>query len=300
MIVLTWLALLILVLLVAVSAAGLSLALITYHRQTNHEQQRGRRGKTGATGNTGATSSDSLNDIQQQVKTNNYQSFLINNLYNQVLAGTPPPSIPNGRTILFQNQTNETTLDIYVTQGYPSAVAASLVTGGQGVLPGSSVSWSIPPIQGWSGNFAAYPSGNPPLAGSTLAEFGFNQLWSGFTPPLRDTFDISTVPPGIGTLCNNGPHGPPPANNNCEFFSRQSGFSTQQSFGYNVGIQIIPPSTGSLPSQTVTCIQSDGNSPESVGFPNDTAFPKQQTIECLPAPAGNFTVNFLDPVVSLP
>ena len=63
--------------------------------------------------------------------------------------------------------------------------------------------------------------------------------------------------------------------------------------GYNIGIQIIPPS-GSLPSQTVICTSVDGDSPNSIGYPNDTAFPKQQTIEC----TGNYIVNFLDPVVS--
>jgi hypothetical protein len=162
-----------------------------------------------------------------------------------------------------------------------------------------SVVWSIPVIQGWNGNFTAFPTGTPSLAGGTIAEFGLNQLWSGFVPALRDTFDISTVPPGIGTLCNDGPHGFPPNTNNCVYFSQQSGFGTQQSYGYNIGIQIIPPSTGSLVSQPVACVGVLGNSTNSIGFPNDTAYPKQQTIECLSAPAGNYVVNFLDPVVSL-
>jgi hypothetical protein len=262
---------------------------------------RGRRGQTGATGVINVLNDGlQFDNIQQQVKLNNYQNFLLTNLYTQLALGTPLPSIPTGRSITFQNMTAATTLDIYLTQGYPSAIPATIITGGVAVPPGSSVVWPVPITQGWNGNFTAFPSGTPSVAGATLAEFGLNQLWSGFTPPLRDTFDISTVPPGIGTLCNNGPHGFPPNTNNCVYFSRQSGFSTQQSFGYNVGIQIVPPSTGSLPSQIVTCTGTNGDSPNSIGFPNDTAFPKQQTIECLAAPQGNYTVNFLDPVVAIP
>lgn len=279
----------------AALAVGVGAIVATYGTR-----RRGPRGRRGTTGPTGAPSVNSQNDIQQQVKSNGYQNFLISNLYSQLAEGTPPPSLPTGRSILFQNQTMSTTLDIYLTQGYPSAIAPTIITGGQAVAPGSSVSWSIPVIQGWNGNFTAFPSGSEWVFGGTIAEFGLNQLWSGFTPPLRDTFDISTVPPGIGTLCNNGPHGFPPNTNNCVYFSQQAGYSTQQSYGYNVGIQIIPPSAGSLPSQNVTCTGTNGLSPDSIGYPNDTAFPKQQTIECLAAPQGNYTVNFLDPVLTLP
>lgn len=275
---------------ILIAVAGLALAVVVYYRNGQND----RRGRRGSTGSTGSTPMSSQNDIQNQVKLNNYQSFLISNLYSQVAAGTPPPSIPAGRTILFQNQTASTTLDVYLTQGYPSATSPTIIAGGAALPPSGTVSWPIPTIQGWSGNFTAFPSGSPSIAGGTIAEFGLNQLWSGFTPNLRDTFDISTVPPGIGTNCNNGPR------SMCVALSRQSGFSTQQSFGYNVGIEIIPPSTGSLPSQNVTCTSSNGDSPDSIGFPNDTAFPKQQTIQCLTAPAGNYTVNFLDPVLPLP
>jgi hypothetical protein len=61
-----------------------------------------------------------------------------------------------------------------------------------------------------------------------------------------------------------------------------------------VGIRVTPPA-GSLPSSVVTVTQTDGDSPDSIGYPNDTAYPKQQTIEL----TGNYVVDFLDPVVSL-
>lgn len=281
------------------AAAALTMAIAAWNTANN--PVRGRRGVRGGTGATGGVNSfTALNDIQEQAKSNNYQNFLVSNLYAQLALGTGPPALPTGRSILFQNHTSSTTLDIYVTEGYPTATPATIITGGAAVAPGGSASWSIPVIQGWNGNFTAFPSGSASVPGATIAEFGLNQLWSGATPPLRDTFDISTVPPGIGNLVNNGPHGFPPQTNNAVYISRQSGFSTQQSYGYNIGIQIVPPSTGSLPSQIVTCTQPDGLSTGSIGYPNDTAFPKQQTIECLPAPAGNYTVNFLDPVVAIP
>jgi hypothetical protein len=285
-----WIALAVAVAVVALAVAGVSYWAAVVRRR------RGPRGATGGTGSTGATSASALNAIQIGVKTDAYQNFLVSNLYAQL--GASLPSLPTGRSILFQNQTASTTLDIYLTEGYPNATPATIIAGGSAVAPGSSVTWPIPPVQGWNGNFTAFPSGSAWVYGATLAEFGLNQLWSGFTPPLRDTFDISTVPPGIGTQCNNGPHGFPPNTNNCVYFSEQSGFSTQQSYGYNVGIQIVPPTGGSLPSQVVTCTSSNGLSPDSIGYPNDTAFPKQQTIQC--QTGGNYTVNFLDPVIALP
>ena len=244
-------------------------------------------------------------DIQQQVKLNNHRNFMIDNTITQLTAGDPLPTFPAGRTVTFNNMTSATTLDIYVTVGYPNAKGATIISGGSAVPPGGSVTppWPIPTTAGWNGNFTVFPTGNPVTVGASLAEFGFNQLWSGATPPLRDTFDISTVPPGIGTLCSDGPHGfPPPfppdphgSNPNCVYFSLQSKFSTQQSKGYNVGMRIIPPA-GSLNFATVTCTESNGDSPGSVGYPNDTAFPKQQTIEL----TGNYTVDLLDPVLTLP
>jgi hypothetical protein len=253
-----------------------------------------------------ATNNNGLqfNNIQNDVKLNKHRNFMINNTVAHLNSGGVFAPFPGGRTVTFNNMTSSTTLDIYVTEGFPNATAATLIPGGSAVTPGApGVVWSIPTTAGWSGNFTAFPTGSSVTVGSTLAEFGFNQLWSGATPPLRDTFDISTVPPGIGTLCNDGPHGfpppfppnPPGSNPNCVYYSLQSGFSSQQSKGYNVGIRITPPA-GSLPSATVTCTQSNGDSPNSIGYPNDTAFPKQQTIEL----TGSYTVDFLDPVVSLP
>lgn len=242
-------------------------------------------------------------DIQQQVKLNNHRNFMISNTIAQLTVPLPLPAFPGGRMVTFNNNTSATTLDIYVTEGYPNAAPPTIIPGGAAVAPGGTVMWPIPTVAGWNGNFTTFPTGSSVLSGASLAEFGFNQLQSGAVPPLRDTFDISTVPPGIGTLCNDGPHGfpppfppdPPGTNPNCVYFSLQSGFSTQQSQGYNVGIRIIPPA-GSLPSATVTCIESNGDSPGSVGYPNDTAFPKQQTIEL----TGSYTVDFLDPVIPLP
>jgi hypothetical protein len=243
-----------------------------------------------------------FNNIQIQEKLDAHRNFMLNQTIAQLTAGDPLPTFPSGRTITFYNMTAATTIDIYVTEGYPDSSSATIIPGGSAVAPGDNVVWNIPTTAGWNGNFTAFPTGDPSLPGATLAEFGLNQLWSGFVPPLRDTFDISTVPPGIGTLCNGGPHGfPPPfppkptTNPNCVYYSLQSGFSTQQSYGYNIGIEIIPPA-GSLASQTVICTSPNGDSDNSIGFPLDTAYPKQQTIEL----TGNYTVNFLDPVVSLP
>jgi hypothetical protein len=75
-----------------------------------------------------------------------------------------------------------------------------------------------------------------------------------------------------------------------------SGFTGQKAYSYNVGAQIIPTSTGGLlPTQMVICTDTDGDCAQSIGYPNDTAFPKQQT----GGATGSYTVNFLDPVVSL-
>ena len=234
-----------------------------------------------------------FDNIQNQVKFDDHRNFILSNTVAQLSASLALPVFPGGRTVTFNNMTTSTTLDLYVTEGYPNATPPTLVTT---LAPaGGTTMWPIPTTAGWNGNFTAYPTGSPVLSGSTLAEFGFNQLWSGSVPPLRETLDVSNVPPGIGTLCNDGPHGFPPDTNNCVFFSRQSGFSTQQSFGYNVGIRIIPP-VGALPSATVTVTQPDGGSSDAISFPNDTSFPRQQTIEL----TGSYTVDLLDPVLPLP
>lgn len=246
-----------------------------------------RRGPTGPTGGVDILiEGQQFNDIQILTKAVAYQSFLLGQLYNEVSTGV---AVPTGRTITIQNQTSATTLDIYLTQGFPTPIAPTIISGATGLAPSGSLIWDIPITQGWNGNFAAMPHGSPIVSGVTLAEFGLNQLWSGATPPLRDTFDISTVPPGIGNQANNGPRA------TVVQLSRNSGYSVQQSYGYNVGISIVPP-VGSLPTQTVTCVAPDGNSAEAITFPNDTATPKQQTGQAL----GDYTLNFLDPVIPTP
>jgi hypothetical protein len=255
-----------------------------------------------------ATTNNGLqfNDIQQSIQLNDHRAFMLSNTLNALTAWAGPPA-PNplpmwsaGRTVSISNNTASTTLDIYVTEGYPNATGPVFVVT---MAPGDpAFPWPIPTTAGWNGNFSAFPTGSSVvLSGATLAEFGFNQFWHGATPPLRETFDISTVPPGIGTLCSDGPHGFPPDTNNCVFYSRQSGFSTQQSFGYNIGVEIVPPAIVGpvLPAGvTVTCTQSNGDSPDSVGYPNDTAAPKQQTIDY--STTLGYMLNFLDPVVTIP
>ncbi len=220
----------------------------------------------------------------------------IHNLYQALAAASPPiiTAISPGRTITFKNNTSSTTLDLYVTVGGANPQPITLVTT---INVGGMHVWDISDtIYDWNGNFTVMPTGvSPPQfnAGPTVAEFGVNQLWHGFTPDMRDTFDISTVPPGIGTKVNDGPR------SLAVQISRQAGFSKQQAFNYNVGIQIVPPATTSvppLPTVTVTCTATNGDSPGSIGFPNDTALPKQQTGDAL----GNYTVNFIDPVVTVP
>ncbi len=222
------------------------------------------------------------------------QGNAIDNIYTALSnAGSIPPIKP-GRTITFNNTTSSTNIDLYLTQGgtnpQPLTKIATINVSDMFVWPISDTKY------GFSGNFTTMPAGIVPPkfnAGPTLAEFGLNQVWSGATPEIRDTFDISTVPPGIDAKVNNGPR------STAVQISRSAGFSFQQSFNYNVGIQIIPPPTTSvppLPTQTVTCDVTNGDSPGSIGFPNDTAFPKQQTGDAL----GNYIVNFIDPVVTVP
>lgn len=229
---------------------------------------------------------------QQETKLNQHRNFMINNTIAQLTALQPMPTFTAGRIVTFRNMTSATTLDIYVTEGYPNAKAPTIIPGGSAVAPGGApVMWQIPTTPGWNGNFTAFPTGSQVMSGSTLAEFGFNQLWSGATPPLRETFDISTVPPGIGTRCSNGPR------SLCVELSRKNGFTNQQSYGYNVGVRITPPTSMVLSSQTVTCTEADGDCAQSIGYPNDTAFPKQQTIDYVSAQG--YSVDFLDPVRSL-
>lgn len=226
-------------------------------------------------------------DTYTQIKNNKVTNFNLNNLVNLIATAGSFPAFPSGRTITFQNQSS-VSLDLYLTVGYPTASGPTLLT--TITTTSGPYVWTIPQVYGWNGNFAAYVSGTGPFQGATLAEFGLNQIWTGSSPLFRDTFDISTVPPGIGSSFPNGPR------SSCVALSQQNGFSVQQSYGYNVGIQIVPSNSGSLPSQTVTCNTSNGDSVGSVTYPNDTAFPKQQTVQCLNN--ASYTVNFLNPTFS--
>jgi hypothetical protein len=246
----------------------------------------------------------------QQTATIQYNAYVdsatvgtaVNRLYSQVADGGPMPSITTGRTITFNNTTAATDLDLYLTVGgtspQPIALLTTIAAGGLfgstsgRRIPSTSYVWDIPETYNWNGNFTCMPAGSPLMqynAGPTIAEFGLNQVWTPLVPNLRDTFDISTVPSGIGTGANNGPRATVVA------LSQAAGFSVQQSYNYNVGVQIVP-TPGALTTQTVTCIQTNGDSANSIGYPNDTAYPKQQTGSA----TGSYTVNFMDPVVSLP
>ncbi len=213
----------------------------------------------------------------------------VENIYKVLAANALITAIIPGRTITFNNNTDSTNLDLYLTVGgsnpHPIALLTTINVTGTYV-------WDIlDDVYGWNGNFTVMPAGVPPPqynSGPTVAEFGLNQVWHGSVPEIRDTFDISTVPSGIGTNANDGPR------SLVVSLSRAAGFTNQQSFNYNVGVQILPPA-GALPVQTVSCDVTNGDSPDSIGYPNDTAFPKQQTGGAL----GNYVVNFIDPVVSL-
>lgn len=231
--------------------------------------------------------SDSGIDTYSQLQINKTANFNLNSIIQLVATGGSAPAFPTGRTITFQNQSTSA-LDLYLTVGYPSASGPTLLTTLTTSGGSATYVWNIPSIYGWSGNFSAYVSGISPFQGSTRVEFGLNQIWTGYSPVFRDTFDISCVSPGIGSQFPNGPRSA------CVALSQQNGFSVQQSYGYNVGVQIVPTNSGSLEFQTVTCTTSNGDSADSVGYPNDTAYPKQQTVQCLNNAA--YAVNFLDPV----
>lgn len=228
-------------------------------------------------------------NIQNQVQFNSALTSHVHALTNYVAAATPVPTPAVGRTITFTNNTAATTLDLYVTEGYPVPTPVTYLTT---LAPTAPYVWPIPEVLGWNGNFSATRTGVAPLPGATLMEFGLNQLWPDIGC-LRDTFDLSTVPPGLGTQLADGPHSA------CVALSAANGYSTQQSRGYNVGVTLTPPvlppqpcTPTTLPTQPVTCNSLDGDSAGSVGFPNDTFFPKQQTGYA----QGNYLVSLIDPV----
>jgi len=76
-------------------------------------------------------------------------------------------------------------------------------------------------------------------------------------------------------------------------------YTQSQAQNYNVGITVVPPNETpvgapfALPTVTVTCNSLDGDSADSITFPNDTAAPKQQTGYA----QGNYTVTFTAPTI---
>ena len=220
---------------------------------------------------------------------------VLTNIYNVLSLNNLVPILKPGRTITFNNNTLSTALDLYLTVGGINPQNPQLIAT---IDIGNSFVWPIPSnpatSYGWNGNFRLMPSGQQLIDGTTIIEFGFNQVWATSTPDLRDTVDISTVPPGIPKSVSDGPRSAAVA------ASQASGFTQQQSFSYNVGVQMIPPPQTSVPPLpdlvTVICIETDGSCPDSIQYPNDVALPKTQIGDAL----GNYIVNLLDPVVSLP
>ena len=111
----------------------------------------------------------------------------------------------SGRTFTFVNlTTNSPALELYVTVGGVGNVLTSL-----GVFPGTgsvnAITYAIPTAIGWTGNFQVWPVGMLPVneLGATLFEISVNeQVYDHSTVPptllpLRDDWDISTVPPNI-------------------------------------------------------------------------------------------------------
>lgn len=211
------------------------------------------------------------------------------------------PPIAQGRQIIHFNNSG-IDLDLYLTIGAVGQTPQKLAT--LTTRSGSnSYTYDIPNSYNWVGNFNVLPAGDHipnDNAGPTLAEFGLNQIWPGATPPLRDTFDISTVPAGIGNLlCNDGQA----CRNKAVMLSLGTGkYSQQQAYNYNVGCRIVPPSGTAIPNgslQSPICTNTLGYPAYSIGYPLDTAVPKQQTGSAMVGVAGNYHVYWIPPVVPL-
>jgi hypothetical protein len=197
---------------------------------------------------------------------------------------TESPNPPSSRTVTFNNLVSTTAINVYVTVGGTNPSGPTLLT----TLPATSGThvWNIPNTLNWSGNFQFWPvtSGptTQPQAGSTLIEMGLNQKWKGLTE-LRDTFDISEVPPGLGSEFANGPR------DGAIAFSAANGFNTQQSQGYSVGLTITPPNSSvsgqpalpTFPSSTIPyntvgpaqntwATSANYNAIGAITYPNDT------------------------------
>jgi len=123
----------------------------------------------------------------------------INNLlHNYGLAKHAP--IFTGRTLTFTNLTTDSpTLELYVTIGGVGNTLKKIHTF-NGTGPSSSWTTSIPDIIGWTGNFQVWPVGFLPTdqLGANLFEIAVNEQVvnaDGELLPLRDDWDITTVPP---------------------------------------------------------------------------------------------------------
>jgi hypothetical protein len=219
------------------------------------------------------------------------------------LASVPTSSV---RSVTFQNLTSVmggTVLKLYLQKGAPVPQIATLIATLTPTGPTSTFVWPIPLTQDADMDFICWANPAPPLyttsfQGMTQVEFTFN---STTVDPVytRDTYDISNVPPGISPSLNNGPR------NAVVAASLASGYLTQQSQGYNIGVRIIPPPPPAQPypplapvvltTQTVTEINPLGGGAEAVGFANDLAYPKQITGYSV----GSYTVQYLDPVFTV-
>jgi len=254
--------------------------------------------------NTNSQEQIKLRDFNDKVffKNTNYQNLNLRSLTYIANSASSTPPMVIGRTITHTNKT-QISLDLYVTIGGSSPVGITLLTtlGPTGSYVFNILDYNSGSPVGYNAsyNFNVLKSGDPiPQynAGPTLAEFGTNQIWTGFTPELRDTFDISCVPAGIGNLlCNNGQS----CRNQAVNLSLLAGYTQQQAYNYNVGCQIIPPTGTAIPAGNLSTVSiTDPTAPylsQAITYPLDTAVPKQQTGSA----AGNYTVNWINPVVSL-
>lgn len=202
----------------------------------------------------------------------------------------PPTPHPTGRTISIQNKnTEEKKLYVYLTEGAPLPSGPTFLWS---LDYNETKVWGIPATSDYSGAITvSTQEGSLPPEGSTRFEFGFNQMWPDPNNP-RDTVNLSTVPPALPPSADNGPRKAAVTS------SESNGFSPPQSYGYNVGMKLIPPAGSSLPAPqdpftTVICNNADGDSAGAVTYPNDTAYPKQQT----GLATGNYTLELIDPIV---
>jgi len=238
--------------------------------------------------------------IEGTNKQNSEQEKSIQDLFALSSSGQQATPITQNRTITHYNQSGQI-IDLYLTLGNNGSTIQKIAT----ITNGNNYIFNIPNnVYNWQGNFNVLPTGDKcpnNNAGPTLAEFGLNQIWAGSKPPLRDTFDISTVPAGIGNLlCNNGQD----CRNQAVEISQATGLYTlQQSYNYNFGCKIVPPNGTLIPPpgnlQTVSCTNTLGYPSDAIGYPLDTACPKQQTGSAMPNIAGNYVVCWTGPVVSL-